>query len=67
MYNKTKEVLAAEQVISEDMLEQLTLWADAEMAKQNEKTSREEKVQKIITFSFLYIYKKLKFKKLYIL
>jgi hypothetical protein len=33
MYKKTKEVLAAEQVISEDMLEQLTLWADAEMAK----------------------------------
>lgn len=33
MYNKTKEVLAAEQVISEDMLEQLTLWADAEIAK----------------------------------
>lgn len=33
MYNKTKEVLAAEQIISEDMLEQLTLWADAEMAK----------------------------------
>lgn len=33
MYNKTKEVLVAEQVISEDMLEQLTLWADAEMAK----------------------------------
>ena len=54
MYNKTKEVLAAEQVISEDMLEQLTLWADAEMAKQNEKTSRQEKVQKTITFSFLF-------------
>ena len=33
MYHETKEVLAAEQVISEDMLEQLTLWADAEMAK----------------------------------
>lgn len=33
MYNKTKEVLAAEQVINEDMLEQLTLWADAEIAK----------------------------------
>lgn len=33
MYNKTKEVLAAEQIISEDMLEQLTLWADADMAK----------------------------------
>lgn len=33
MYNITKEVLTAEQVISEDMLEQLTLWADAEMAK----------------------------------
>ena len=33
MHNKTKEILAVEQVISEDMLEQLTLWADAEMEK----------------------------------
>lgn len=33
MYNKSKEILATEQMINEDMLEQLTLWADAEMAK----------------------------------
>ena len=33
MHNKSKEVLATEQMINEDMLEQLTLCADAEMAK----------------------------------
>lgn len=33
MYNKSKEILVTEQMINEDMLEQLTLWADAEMAK----------------------------------
>ena len=55
MYNKSKEILATEQMINEDMLEQLTLWADAEMAKQNEENSKERgSVEKTITFSFLF-------------
>lgn len=52
MYNKTKEVLTAEQVISEDMLEQLTLWADAEMAKQNDKNDKER--ESVENYNFLF-------------
>ncbi len=33
MHNKTKEILVTEEMISEEMLEQLTLWADVEMGK----------------------------------
>ena len=52
MYNKSKEILVTEQMINEDMLEQLTLWADAEMAKQNEENSKER--GSIENYNFLF-------------
>lgn len=61
MHNKSKEVLATEQMINEDMLEQLTLWADAEMAKQDEENGKERgSVENYNFLFFIFQIKRLK-------